>query len=128
VKSGPPPANPVTVGCLTSVKGQGGSLALGGATRGRNQRERPRCHSNSSPSRSDTMPPCVVAGLVRPSISGEYPPPRFAIALASCSPIRFGFELWVADFGAPMSSTAAGIPAALPWLVSGEKENAGAVD
>jgi hypothetical protein len=71
---------------------------------------------------------CVAAGLVQPSISGEYPPPRFAIALALCSPIRFGFELWVADFGAPVSSTATGIPAALPWLVSGEKENTGVVD
>jgi hypothetical protein len=78
---------------------------------------------NFSPSRSDTMmPPCIVAGLVRPSISGEYPPPRFVIALASCSPIRFGFELWVADFGATVSSTAAGIPAALPWQRRGKEK------
>jgi hypothetical protein len=25
-------------------------------------------------------PPCVVAGLLLPPISGKYPPPRFAIA------------------------------------------------
>jgi hypothetical protein len=34
----PPPANLVTMGCLTSVKGRGGSSALGVVVRGRNRK------------------------------------------------------------------------------------------